>query len=356
MQVRLIYWLAVLLIASLACDASAKEIQGKDAQGRDFWVYTPDEIDPDKTYTLVVGVHGYRGNGKGAAGYAKWVNQYDVIVLGASYNNDGYQYLQHGSDEQTVALVQQLRKQYKLNEKVFIAGFSGGAQYAHRFAMKYPDLVAGCAAHSGGTWATGDYAERAVPNPEARGVLFVISCGEKDTGKSFAEAPMGRLEWAKKYAAMLEEGGFVYDARWVRDVGHRPSPTSRQMTADCFEASTKLLPELAKQAAAIDALLGKREYDAAWALLKPRVAQANEPSDGIIGKVVTRYVASQDQAVKRIDRWAQQRVARAIRDAGSVEDRRECLERLRDDFAGLTGTERAIAKALAKTQAEQASQ
>lgn len=349
MQIRLSYWLAVLLIASLACDASAKEIQGKDAQGRDFWVYTPDEIDPDKTYTLVVGVHGFRGNGKGAAGYAKWVNQYDVIVLGASYNNDGYQYLQHGSDEQTVALVKQLRQDYKLHEKIFIAGFSGGAQYAHRFAMKYPDLVAGCAAHSGGTWATGDYAERAVPNPKARGVVFVISCGEKDTGKSFGEAPMGRLEWAKKYAGMLEEGGFVYDAKWVPDVAHRQSPTARQMTQDCFVASTRLLPELAEEAERIDALLGQRDYAASWAVLKPRIVQSTT-ADGIIGKVIERYLASRGKAATRIDRWAEQQVAITVREAGSEKRQRKRLEQLRDDFAGLEQAQQAIAKALSRLE------
>ncbi|MFK7788741.1 MAG: hypothetical protein AB8C95_04500, partial [Phycisphaeraceae bacterium] len=174
--------LFILIALVCAClgslDVIAKETQGKDAQGRDYWLYTPDNIDSQKTYTLVVGVHGYRGKGKGAGGYAGWVKDHDVIVIGPTYDSNGYQYLQQGSDQQTIDLVKMLRKQYKLHDKIFIGGFSGGSQYSHRFAMKYPDLVAGCAAHSGGTWATGDYAERAKPNPKARGVLFVMSCGE----------------------------------------------------------------------------------------------------------------------------------------------------------------------------------
>ena len=66
--------LAFLSLVSL--DAFGKETQGKDAQGRDYWLYTPDNIDPNKTYTLVVGVHGYRGKGKGAGGYAGWVDKH----------------------------------------------------------------------------------------------------------------------------------------------------------------------------------------------------------------------------------------------------------------------------------------
>lgn len=330
--------------------AHAKETQAKDALGRDYWVYTPDTIDPDKTYTLVVGVHGYRGNGKGAAGYAGWVNTRDVIVLGPSYPNDGYQYLQKDSDQQTVDLIKQLRKDYKLNEKIFIAGFSGGAQYAHRFAMKYPDLVAGCAAHSGGTWATGDYAERAVPNLKARGVLFVISCGENDTKKSFDEAPMGRLEWAKKYETMLKDGGFIYDARWWPGVGHSQSKGARQMTEDCFIASTQVLPAYEAERTAIGEALRQRDVAGAWALIKARLDDAAAKDDGILGKVHQLYVESLADDIARADRLAEREVAKALREQGDAGQRRAALEALKTTYAGAPQTTRAIAKALAELE------
>ena len=89
--------LLLMLIGAVvsANDAIAKEIQGKCSMGRDYWLYVPDTIDPEKTYTLVVGVHGARGRGKGAAGHANWVDKHDVIVLGPSYVNDqgAFQYL-----------------------------------------------------------------------------------------------------------------------------------------------------------------------------------------------------------------------------------------------------------------------
>jgi hypothetical protein len=47
--------------------ASAGEEVIKDSQGMDCFVYTPDPMDAAKIYQLVVGVHGARGNGKGAA-------------------------------------------------------------------------------------------------------------------------------------------------------------------------------------------------------------------------------------------------------------------------------------------------
>lgn len=342
--------LALLCAGLVSVGVSAKEIQGKDAKGRDYFVYTPDTIDPDKTYTLVVGVHGYRGKGKGAGGYAGWVNHHDVIVLGSTYDSDGYQYLQKASDEQTIDLFKKLRKEYKLHDKIFIAGFSGGSQYAHRFAMKYPNLVSGCAAHSGGTWATGDYAERATPNPKARGVLFVISCGEKDTKKSFGEAPFGRLEWAKRYEAMLERSGFIYDAQYWPNVGHQQSKGARQQTVDCFVASTQRLPEYEAERDDIAKMMRAKDYLGAWAIVKARMNHEDADNEGILGKVHVMYLDSLEQDVIRIDRMAERLVRKIIHEHKDASGRRVALEKHRDDYAGAPKTMKAVDKALAELQ------
>lgn len=340
--------LALICCGLLGQSAFAKEIQGKDAMGRDYWLYVPDEIDPDKTYTLFVGVHGAGGNGKGAAGHANWVNKHDVIVLGPSYRNSAgaYQYLQGQTDKQTIALFKQLRKEYKLNDKLFIAGFSGGSQYAHRFAMKYPDLVSGCAAHSGGTWATGDYPTGESPNPKARGVLFVISCGEKDTKKSFAQAPFGRLEWAKKYEKQLNKGGYIYDARWWPGVGHNYAKGARQQTEDCFIASTQRLPEYEAERDAIAKQLRARDYADAWRIIGMRLTHHDKDNEGILGKVHALYVESLEQDIARIDRMAEREIRKIVRDNEDKDARRAALELHRDLFRLAPKTTKAVDAAL----------
>lgn len=346
----------LLRLVVLACvvflvpPATAKEIQGKDAMGRDYWVYTPDTIDPDKTYTLVVGVHGARGKGKGAAGHAIWVNKHDVIVLGPSYvNEDGaFQYLGGNTDKQTIDLFKKLRKKYKLHDKLFIAGFSGGSQYAHRFAMKYPEIVSGCAAHSGGTWATGDYAQRAKPNPKARGVLFVISCGENDTKKSFGEAPFGRLEWAKKYEKLLDKGGYIYDARWWSGVGHNYAKGARQQTEDCFVASTQRLPEYEADRDAIAKRMRAKDYNGAWATIKARMNHEDAGNEGILGKVHAMYLESLEKDVIRVDRMAERLVRKIIHEHKGGDERRAALEKHKADFAYAPKTMKAVDKALAE--------
>lgn len=338
--------IAFVCLFFVSLEATAKEAQDKDAEGRDYWLYTPDVIDAEKTYTLVLGVHGYRGKGKGAAGLAGWVKDKDVIVLGPTYDSDGYQYLKKGSDQQTLDLVKMLRKDFKLHEKIFVAGFSGGSQYVHRFAMKYPDLVAGCAAHSGGTWATGDYALKAKPNPDARGVLFVISCGEKDTKKSFGEAPFGRLEWAKKYEVLLKEGGFVYDAKWIPGVGHQYSKEARQMTQDCYTASTQRLPDYEAEREAINKAIRGKEYADAWSIIQARLNHDDKDDAGILGKVHGLYVGSLDKEINRIDRIAKREVRRIVRDNQDPAQRRAALEAYKALYAGAPITVEAVDKAL----------
>lgn len=201
--------------------AAGKTEEFKCGMGRQCFLYLPDKIDPAKTYWLVVGVHGYRGNGKGAAGLTGWVKKGNCIVVGPSFPN-GYQMLGAESDKQLLGIFKALFKKYKLQRKMFIHGFSGGSQFAHRFAMKYPEAVIGCSAHSGGTWA------RSV-NPKARGIPFAVSCGEADKT---------RIEGARRYFAMLAKGGFHFKARTWPGVGHGFSRGGRRMLDDCFNLAT----------------------------------------------------------------------------------------------------------------------
>ena len=121
--------------------ASAGEEMIKDSQGMDCFVYTPDPVDAAKTYQLVVGVHGARGKGNGAAGMADWAKRGDVIVIGPSFDTKNENPFQNGDGihaDKLIALFEGLGKHYKLRDKMFLHGFSAGSQFVHRFAMNHP--------------------------------------------------------------------------------------------------------------------------------------------------------------------------------------------------------------------------
>ena len=222
-------WLSVSILA-VAClalalratpVAAAKTEEFTDRMGRQCFLYLPDEIDPKKTYWLVVGVHGYRGNGKGAAGLVGWVKKGTCIVVGPSFPQ-GYQLLGEDSAKQLLEIFKALFKKYKLQRRMFIHGFSGGSQFAHRFAMKYPEAVIGCSSHSGGSWAGS-------VNPKAKHIPFAVSCGEADKS---------RIDGAKRYFSMLAKGGFYFKARTWPGVGHGFTGDGKRMVEDCFNLST----------------------------------------------------------------------------------------------------------------------
>lgn len=231
---------ALILLVIFCVQAFAAETVIKDKQGMDCFVYTPDPIDPAKTYQLVVGVHGAGGKGGGAAGMKGWADRGDVIVIGPSFETKGERPYQNGDGihaEKLIDLFENLKKTYKLRDKMFLHGFSGGCQFTHRFTMLNPKYVCGVSAHSGGTWATDNYGEIST---KAKDIPFAISCGEKDTGKSFPEAPFGRLDWYHRFEKEMDQKKFCYIGGTWPDVGHNISPGAWDLAKQCFQLATGL--------------------------------------------------------------------------------------------------------------------
>lgn len=226
-------------LTSVSLSYAAEEII-KDAQGMDCHLYTPDQIDPDKTYQLLVGVHGAGGKGNGAAGLKSWVERGDVIVIGPSFQTKGDRPYQNGDGphaEKLIELFEQLKERFKLTDKMFLHGFSGGSQFTHRFAMNHPKYVCGVSAHSGGSWATDTYGNI---NSKAKKIPFAISCGEKDTGKAWGDAPFNRLDWFKRFRDEIAKKNFCHIAKSWPDQGHRISPGAWDLMRQCFQIATGL--------------------------------------------------------------------------------------------------------------------
>ncbi len=233
--------LVMCCVAAMCCvEGIAGETVIKDSQDMDCHVYTPDVIDPAKTYQLVVGVHGAGGKGNGAAGMKDWAMRGDVIVIGPSFNSKGDRPYQNGDGvhaEKLIELFETLKKTYKLHDKMFLHGFSGGSQFSHRFTMLHPKLVCGVSSHSGGTWATDNYGQM---DAKAKDIPFAISCGEKDTGKAFAEAPYNRLEWYHRFENEMDQKKFCYIGGTWPEVGHQMSAGAWDLAKQCFQLATGL--------------------------------------------------------------------------------------------------------------------
>ena len=263
----------------------------KDAQGMDCHVYLPDDLDSSKTYQLMVGVHGAgRSSGKGAGGLAGWAKRGDVIVIGPAFETKGQRPYQNGDGihaDKLIKLFKELGKKYKLRDKMFIHGFSGGSQFSHRFAMNNPKYVCGVSAHSGGSWATDGYGNI---SSSAKKIPFAISCGEKDTGKSWGSAKFGRLEWYKRFEKEMDKKKFTYIGKTWPDVGHRPAGGVQDLLRQCFQVATGLPGKSATESVEISP-----EWKNLDGVPKPKAASTGG------GSSVTKPYVDRGQLIKAAD-------------------------------------------------------
>ncbi|MBM3857433.1 MAG: hypothetical protein FJ390_05655 [Verrucomicrobia bacterium] len=155
--------------------------QMKCPMGRDYDLYLPKKIDPNRTYWLVCYVHGSNGAAcDDVPSLQHFVEQGDCIGVAPSFAH-GFQLLKNGTDAQLIGILHQLSEKYKLHPKLFVYGHSAGSQFSHRFTMRHPDLVVGCEACSSGTWATGGIYQS--PNLAAQNIPIAIACGADDVEK-----------------------------------------------------------------------------------------------------------------------------------------------------------------------------
>jgi pimeloyl-ACP methyl ester carboxylesterase len=219
--------------------------------GRQYWLGFPHGYDPGKTYWLVAAIHGAGGDGDGMKTWQMSGSRTDYLVVAPSFPGNAkegfYQGLGGQSDTQLIGLFQQLKTKYHLHDQLFLDGFSGGSQFAHRFAMAHPQLVVGCSAHSGGTWGP-EIAKAAV------GVPMFFSCGLDDIDPSIAGALPRILEAERYFNGLVEKGMFV-KVRYWQGFAHRPCPDAKPLIADLFElATTGLFPH---QRVVVDAELAR---------------------------------------------------------------------------------------------------
>lgn len=133
---------------------------------------------------------------------------------------DLYQFIALGTDQSLIAHVEELSREHPLAGQWLLYGFSGGAQFAHRFTMQHPHLVQACAALAAGSWTASDgeffgmikdagwhtrpefnhpevfaNAQRpAVACPGFEQVRWLIGCGQRD---------LSRYASAQRFHALL---------------------------------------------------------------------------------------------------------------------------------------------------------
>jgi pimeloyl-ACP methyl ester carboxylesterase len=155
----------------------------------EYFAYCPASAAPEAP--LLVAVHGYSRNA--AEQVERWAPLCDAtgVVLAAPHFDAErfrtYQVLGAGADHALDALVAESRRNFSmLLGSVALAGFSGGGQFVHRYAMAHPKRVASAAVIASG-WFT--YPGRELEYP------FGTRCARQQVGarmraEAFLRVPM----------------------------------------------------------------------------------------------------------------------------------------------------------------------
>jgi hypothetical protein len=200
--------------------------QRKDAKGRDYWIHRPKKIQAGRPYFLLVAAHGYGGTGKDAAGFQMLVYYGNCIVVCPTFVPD-YIALGKGTDKQLLDLFTSLKKEFSLHDKLFVTGFSGGSQYAHRFTLRHPQSVLGCGAHAGGSWCTDPHARNGDEklSDKIRDIPFVVSCGTSDKG---------RIDGAMRFAHEMTKRKYCIKEIYWAGLGHMLDVRAFVLTIEGF--------------------------------------------------------------------------------------------------------------------------
>lgn len=280
--------------------------------GRDYDLYLPEKIDPDRTYWLVCYVHGAHGTAQDdIKSLQHFVDHGDCIGVAPSFAR-GFQLLKNGMDQQLIGILHQLSSKYKLHAKLFVYGHSAGGQFSHRFMLRHPDLVIGCEACSSGTWTAGGVYQSLTP--AAKEVPMAIACGSEDSGKIGAvierltvncsvaahtpkENPdWNRMEWFKKFTQQLEQRNFFFKAHiFPDDVHNVPMKEQESLALEPFLLGTsRMLPQERANYDAAIATIKKNKADGKTDLVTSGLQQLRHDVDSRSKETVRAALLAQD--------------------------------------------------------------
>jgi pimeloyl-ACP methyl ester carboxylesterase len=233
-------------------------------------VYVPSSLDADQPVQVLLALHGMGGNGARIAdrlaGCAE-ENGWLLIAPTLAYR-DYMDYEQIRLDDRedlprilglVDALAAKLEEQgLALQDNLFVYGFSRGGQLAHRFALFYPDRVAGVATLSAGSYTLPrpelafpfgvadlqSYAGHAFEPQTLSGKAFWVGVGASDTQPEgvprLFDPFIGstRLERASRFTEALQQLGANVQLNIFTGVGHEETALMRQRACAFFSGLT----------------------------------------------------------------------------------------------------------------------
>jgi predicted esterase len=214
-----------------------------------YWMYVPEEYTPNRSWPLMVVLHGAGGDAAGfITAFIKDAKKNRYILaavksLGLSWEEPSIYDKNNPDDKLILGTMEDIRKNYSIDaDRIFLAGFSAGGSMACVFGFKYHSLFRGLAPMS--------LFQESGDKNAAGHLIVLITSGEKDRAY-----PHCKTEYEK-----LKKQKFDTEFNTLPGVGHIMTPEGVTWVFDKFQA--RLNQTDALMARGKKAVTAKRYQDA----------------------------------------------------------------------------------------------
>lgn len=189
------------------------------SQPYEYYLYVPKAYTAERSWPAFVGIHGSSGTGLHCwAWWQSFADKEGFILICPTLTEAGAGWNQSEGEQKVNAIITQVRSEYNLEERLFLAGFSAGAQLVQGYTFRNPESVRGVAVLSPG------YAFSSTMN--ARDIPFLVVTGDQESPR--------RLEVSKKIVSLLEQNDFEVEYHLLAGVGHTVTDEAIKLTIDFF--------------------------------------------------------------------------------------------------------------------------
>lgn len=175
--------------------------------GRKYYLIPPSGQKPPEGWPVVVGLHGYGGNGKNMLPIANTFTRRGIVYVAPTFGNydpnPGA-----GPINPMVKILEDVNNQYPLhNRGVVLLGFSQGGTFAYRFSVYHPEWVAGV--------VTAGAPELDAIAPARQDLPYVFTWGSED----------GLQDYVLPASVFpLMNGGYNVSYNVIQGAGHEITP------------------------------------------------------------------------------------------------------------------------------------
>jgi len=220
-----LFFLVFFMLFTFKCFAESG-VQERFSNGQKYLLRLPQGYTAaEKRYPLLIAIHWFRGNASQAVNEWGFVANKNGCILVCPEFADGYQKFARGEDRKLCAVIEDVKRDFSVNEsKIFIAGFSGGAQFAHRFVFKHPLVCTAACIIS-----AGDY-DAPLNSKEAKAVKYFVGVGTSDE----------RLAATTAFYKKLQAKGYDVTFKTFPQVGHTLHSSIKQAVSDFLKGVLSL--------------------------------------------------------------------------------------------------------------------